>query len=127
MVTPQMELLDEYKQQGELLASPPKDDDDLYAITIARLECARENGSSSSDGSTPRRRGYVLSNDQYRDAAARDDTGSLQQWLNGNNTENGAGRISFAFCNMSSIDTYGDPILDIVANPRHSLVSWIKS
>jgi len=114
-------LLTDLQQAGRIVASPPLDDDDAYALTIAQRENVR---AAARNGQGP---GYVLSNDMFRDAQARDDSGQVREWLTrGTSDESGPGRISFAFCDMGSKDDYGDPELDIVPNPRHPLVAWIE-
>ena len=58
----------------------------------------------------------------------RDVTGDLRNWLTkGVSCEHGPGRISFAFCDMGTMDDHGDRILDFVPNPRHPLVIWVES
>jgi hypothetical protein len=66
-------------------------------------------------------------NDLFRDAIDRDSSGDLGMWLTKGSGENGPGRISYAFCDMSSIDDHGDRILDFIPNPRHSLVAWVEN
>jgi hypothetical protein len=121
MLTDHLEVLHELQQTGLVLAAPPADDDDAYALTIAQRENVR---AASRNGQGP---GYVLSNDMFRDAHARDATGQVRAWLTaGHNQRTGPGRISFAFCDMGTMDEYGDTELDIVPNPRHPLVAWIE-
>jgi hypothetical protein len=121
METPQLEILHDLKAQGLLVAAPPTDDDDAYALLIARREQARAQGRN---GQGP---GFVLSNDMFRDAAARDPTGELKQWLTTGSDDHGPGRISFAFCDMGTMDDHGDRVLDFIPNPRHPLVAWVES
>jgi hypothetical protein len=121
MLTDQLEVLQELQQSGRVLAAPPSDDDDAYALTIARRENVR---AAARNGQGP---GYVLSNDMFRDAQARDPTGQVRPWLTaGHNQDTGPGRISFAFCDMGTMNDYGETELDIVPNPRHPLISWIE-
>jgi hypothetical protein len=122
MQTPQLEILHDLKAQGLLVAAPPTDDDDAYALLIARREQARAQGRSNGQGP-----GFVLSNDMFRDAARRDPTGELKQWLTTGSDEHGPGRISFAFCDMGTMDDHGDRVLDFVPNPRHPLVIWAET
>jgi hypothetical protein len=69
----------------------------------------------------------VLSNDMFRDAQGRDSTGQVRAWLTaGHSKDTGPGRISFAFCDMGTMNDYGETELDIVPNPRHPLVAWIE-
>jgi hypothetical protein len=118
MLTPQLEVLKDLKAQGLLLASPPTDDDDAYALTVARREDARAH--LRGDGG-----GFVLSCDMFRDAVGRDSTGELKDWLL-HGSGNGPGRISFAFCDLGSRDDYGDRQMDFVPNPRHELVQKVE-
>ena len=103
MQTEQLETLESL--QAYIVASPPRDDDDAYALTIARRE--ERQG----------RRGYVLSNDWFRDAQSRDS--SLRPWLD-------EGRISYTFVDTGVMDETGEPQLDLLPNPRHSLIEWIE-
>ncbi|GKY98697.1 hypothetical protein MPSEU_000826000 [Mayamaea pseudoterrestris] len=122
---PVMPGLEELQRQHIIVAAPPTDDDDAYAITIARRETMRVNHHhhDSMQG-----HGYVLSNDLFRDACARDDTKQLQEWLtHGLSDGTGAGRISYAFCDIGNRDDYGDLQLDLVPNPRHPLVAHIET
>lgn len=140
----QRQVIDELQRQGQLVAAPPTDDDDAYALQIAQRENARalqrSNPSFSSSHCATGMQGpaYVLSNDLFRDAQLRDSTGQLRQWLNtgirsvGNDNDTdhrfiyGPGRISFAFADMGCIDDRGDRELDILPNPRHPLVTWVE-
>lgn len=117
MMTPQLEVLRDLKSRGLLVAAPPRDDDDAYALTIARREDTRTHNRGGG--------GFVLSCDMFRDAVYRDATGDLQEWLT-KGSGSGPGRISFAFCDMGSTDDYGDRQMDFVPNPRHPLISWIE-
>lgn len=110
MVTDQWQVLQDLKARGLLVASPPRDDDDAYALTIARREQVRAKQRGEGGG-------FVLSNDMFRDAAARD--ASLEDWLK-------QGRISYAFVDMGNLDDYGDVVLDFIPNPRHALVTWTE-
>lgn len=111
-----------------IVAAPPTDDDDAYALTIAQRENRRVYHHQSSSGGSSSSHGFVLSNDLFRDAAARDETGQLQEWLTvGFADGTGPGRLSYAFCDMGSLDDYGDRQLDFVPNPRHPLVVYIES
>jgi len=89
---------------GLIVTAPSRDDDDAYAMTIARRE----------DGRT---KAYVLSNDKFRDAIQREP--SWGSWL----TEH---RISYAFGDIGSHDDYGDPEYDLIPNPRHDLIQAIE-
>jgi hypothetical protein len=130
-------LLELHQQVGLLVSSPPTDDDDAYALTIAQRENVR---AARRGGHGP---AFVVSNDLFRDAQSRDTTGQLYEWLNHHNNNNsgdkatitndhndehqiGPGRISFAFCDMGALDDHGDRELDFVPNPRHPLVEWIE-
>jgi hypothetical protein len=133
-------------QGPNLVAAPPTDDDDAYVLMIAQRENLQRHPRpnhhhhQSDDDHTPwDGQAFVLSNDLYRDAAARDETGHLQDWLKyGSRTSHPAdhrssnandvpGRISFAFCDLGSMDDHGDKQLDFVPNPRHPLVVHIET
>ena len=142
MVTPQIEILQDLQSQNRLCLSPPTDDDDAYAITIARREDKKakdrrrevQNSYSDFQGLESLEGAYVLSNDLFRDAMKRDVSGELREWLGDHrymkgDTANGtflSGRISFSFCNVGSIDNFGDQVLDFLPNPRHQLVEMIE-
>jgi hypothetical protein len=117
MMTPQLEVLRDLKARGLIAAAPPRDDDDAYALSIARRDDTRTHNRGGG--------GFVLSCDMFRDAVNRDATGELREWLT-KGSGNGPGRISFAFCDMGSTDDYGDPEMDFVPNPRHPLINWIE-
>ncbi|KAL3918917.1 MAG: hypothetical protein SGARI_007331, partial [Bacillariaceae sp.] len=122
METPQLEILHSLKEQGLIVASPPTDDDDAYALTIARREEMRSLTKRKGEGP-----GFVLSNDLFRDAQARDPSGSLKQWLTkGRHEAVGAGRISYTFGDMGTMNDRGERILDFIPNPRHPLVLWME-
>jgi Zc3h12a-like Ribonuclease NYN domain len=110
MVTDQLQVLQDLKARGLLVASPPRDDDDAYALTIARREQVRATQRGEGGG-------FVLSNDMFRDAVARD--ASLEEWLK-------QGRVSYAFVDMGNLDDHGDVVLDFIPNPRHALVTWTE-
>ena len=98
------------------------DDDDAYALTIARREEMRSLSKRNGEGP-----GFVLSNDLFRDAQARDSSGSLLQWLKqGRNETVGPGRISYTFGDMGTMNDRGERILDFIPNPRHPLVIWME-
>lgn len=117
----QQDVLNKLQTRGLIVTSPPADDDDAYALTIARREEAR---SLRRNGEGP---GFVLSNDMFRDAQARDTTNALMHWLNdGRNETIGPGRISYSFADMGTMNDHGERVLDFVPNPRHPLVIWIE-
>lgn len=121
----QLETLQHLQSQGLIVASPPADDDDAYALTIARREESRSLRRSHNKGEGP---GFVVSNDMFRDAQRRDTSGALADWLNnGRNEAIGPGRISYTFCDMGTMNDHGERILDFVPNPRHSLVKWVET
>ena len=121
MDSPQREVLNALQGKGLIVASPPADDDDAYALTIARRE---ESRSLRRNGEGP---GFVLSNDMFRDAQARDTTEALKHWLNhGRNEAIGPGRISYSWADMGTMNDHGERILDFVPNPRHPLIIWIE-
>lgn len=113
MLTEKVEALNALKDKGLLVAAPPRDDDDAYALTIARREHARAKERGEQGG------GHVLSNDMFRDAMARD--ADLEQWL-----QREWGRISFAFCDLGTMNDHGQTELDFIPNPRHPMVSDIE-
>ncbi|CAJ1949484.1 unnamed protein product [Cylindrotheca closterium] len=122
MDTNQMDILKDLNDKGLIVASPPADDDDAYALTIAKREEMRAVRQRNGEGP-----GFVLSNDMFRDAQARDPTGVMKEWLKeGRNETIGPGRISYAFCDMGTMDDHGDRILDFVPNPRHPLVIYVE-
>ncbi len=134
-------VIEELDYQGILVPSPPSDDDDAYALTIAQRENAR---AVQSHRHGP---GYVLSNDMFRDAQNRDASGELKIWLtkglsssssshDGSSSlaaaangaqDTGPGRISYTFCDMGRMDDHGERELDFIPNPRHPLVAWIEN
>jgi hypothetical protein len=120
-----LEILGALKVKGLIVASPPTDDDDAYALTIAQRE---ENRSLKEprNGDGP---GFVLSNDLFRDAQQRDPSGGrLKNWLtDGRNTSVGPGRISYTFGDMGTMNDRGERVLDFVPNPRHPLIVWMES
>jgi hypothetical protein len=121
--TPQLEILLSLKERGLIVASPPTDDDDAYALTIARREEIRSMTKRKGEGP-----GFVLSNDLFRDAQARDPSGSLKQWLTeGRHKAVGAGRISYTFGDVGTMNGRGEHILDFIPNPRHPLVLWMEA
>lgn len=113
MLTDKVEVLTSLKEQGLLVASPPRDDDDAYALTIARRE--KERAKERGDGGA----GYVLSNDMFRDAMGRDP--HMEHWL-----KEDWGRISYAFCNLGTMNEFGQQELDFIPNPRHPMVAEIE-
>lgn len=120
-------VLKKLEEKGYLVESPSRDDDDAYAITIAR----REDAKAQQRGDGP---GYIMSNDMFRDAQGRskEETGNddLKVWLTEGSTlesgKTGPGRISFAFLDTGSLDDHGDKILDIMPNPRHPLIQFVE-
>ena len=121
----QSEILSGLKAKGLVVASPPTDDDDAYALTISRREEIR-SCKPPRNGEGP---GFVLSNDMFRDAQERDSpNGTLKEWLTkGRNADIGPGRISYTFGDMGSMNDRGERVLDFVPNPRHPLVVWMEN
>jgi hypothetical protein len=121
----QLNILNDLKTQGLIVTSPPTDDDDAYALTIARREEIRSLSSlSKRNGEGP---GFVVSNDLFRDAQDRDNTGVLKQWLKyGRDGTVGPGRISYTFGMMGTMNDRGEQILDFIPNPRHPLINWME-
>jgi hypothetical protein len=151
--SPQLEILHGLREQGLLCAAPENDDDDSYSIMLARREDARAarrrgGGQTNSKSSNEEKKptsileqggGFVLSNDQFRDARSRDRISSapsgLDEWLEGkkkgssrlkDRIHNIPGRISYSFGDVGSMDQYGDPKYDLVPNPRHPLIEEIE-
>ena len=120
-----LEILGDLKAKGLIVASPPTDDDDAYALTISRREEMRSR-RPPRNGEGP---GFVLSNDLFRDAQERDaPNGTLKEWLNkGRNADVGPGRISYTFGDMGTMNDRGERVLDFIPNPRHPLVIWMES
>ena len=119
----QQHILNTLQEKGLIVASPPADDDDAYALTIARREEARSLRRPQGEGP-----GFILSNDMFRDAQARDTTGALSHWLNqGRDPSIGPGRISYSFADMGTLNDHGERILDFVPNPRHPFVIWMEN
>jgi Zc3h12a-like Ribonuclease NYN domain len=88
MQTDEQDALAELQRRGLLVASPPADDDDAYAIALARRESARTvqrcralhhqlDPTSFPVGQMGG--AFVISNDMFRDAQDRDPT--LRSWL----------------------------------------------
>lgn len=123
-MTQKLEILGDLKAKGLIVASPPTDDDDAYALTISRREEMRSL-RPPRNGEGP---GFVLSNDLFRDAQERDaPNGTLKEWLTkGRNDVVGPGRISYTFGDMGSMNDRGERVLDFIPNPRHPLVIWME-
>jgi len=136
----QLDILHQLQTQNLICCTPPTDDDDAYALAMARREDSRARvrkfnhsqggpkGGAYLDGGA-----FVVSNDLYRDAIERDGNGELKEWLEGISSWNekidsygSPGRISYSFCDLGSIDRYGSPQLDFVPNPRHPLIQRIE-
>ncbi len=124
-LTQKLEILGDLKAKGLIVASPPTDDDDAYALTISRREEMRSR-RPPRNGEGP---GFVLSNDLFRDAQERDSpNGTLKEWLTkGRNADVGPGRISYTFGDMGSMNDRGERVLDFIPNPRHPLIIWMES
>jgi hypothetical protein len=84
MITDEVEELRTLRQHGFLVACPPSDDDDAYAIALARREEDRlpiennieDDGMMMDDEQTTSclpLGGYVVSNDFFHDAVRRDE------------------------------------------------------
>ncbi|KAL3763740.1 hypothetical protein ACHAW5_006184 [Stephanodiscus triporus] len=146
MVTEEVEELRGMRQGGFLVAIPPGDDDDAYALALARREddrvLERRHRSAQHDESMGMAEdeasrhlplgGYVVSNDMFHDAIRRDDSRhhrnklplnagsvSLKGWLSKK-------RISYSFANVGMTSQIDDRIrLDFVPNPRSDLIEAI--
>lgn len=125
----QMEILEDLQARRLMVPSPPADDDDAYAITIARREDAKSQ--RYPERIAP---GYVLSNDMFRDAQERDaiasltdsSIGDLKTWLQKGRVPDHPGRISYTFFDNHSMNDRGEPVLDFQPNPRHPLIMRIE-
>jgi len=137
MITPQIDILQNLEDHNILCCSPPADDDDAYVIAMARREDGRARrknrhytSSSLSDNISTAGGAFVLSNDFFRDAMARDSSDELKYWLKGSRANDlpycPPGRISYSFCELGSMNEYGDPQLDFMPNPRHTLIETIE-
>eukprot|EP00579_Thalassiosira_antarctica_P013200 CAMPEP_0201938290 /NCGR_PEP_ID=MMETSP0903-20130614/41146_1 /ASSEMBLY_ACC=CAM_ASM_000552 /TAXON_ID=420261 /ORGANISM="Thalassiosira antarctica, Strain CCMP982" /LENGTH=429 /DNA_ID=CAMNT_0048479523 /DNA_START=97 /DNA_END=1383 /DNA_ORIENTATION=+ len=144
MVTEEVEELRNLRQQGFLVACPPGDDDDAYALALARREEDRlmeqqgmhqdesmgmEDDTSSQHLPKSVLGGYVVSNDFFQDAIRRDEKKlqrhhhhplnmrpvSLKSWLKKN-------RISYSFANVGTADVDGEIRLEFLPNPRNDLI-----
>ena len=108
-----------------MVAAPSRDDDDAYALQIAKRENQRAVEKSRRLNVPLRGPAYVVSNDMFRDAQRRDATGQLEAWLNSAGML-GPGRISYTFCDLQRMNEYGEQELDFLPNSRHALVEWIE-
>eukprot|EP00578_Thalassiosira_sp_NH16_P024027 CAMPEP_0181095600 /NCGR_PEP_ID=MMETSP1071-20121207/10598_1 /TAXON_ID=35127 /ORGANISM="Thalassiosira sp., Strain NH16" /LENGTH=455 /DNA_ID=CAMNT_0023177977 /DNA_START=165 /DNA_END=1532 /DNA_ORIENTATION=+ len=151
MVTEEVEELRSLRQRGFLVACPPGDDDDAYALALARREddrvlerCAMEQRADESmgmdDDDTTKHLpksvlgGYVVSNDMFHDAMRRDERKqhhhqqplnarpiSLKSWLKNR-------RISYSFANVGTTsEVDGEIRLDFLPNPRNDLIDAIDA
>ncbi len=126
MITEQVEILRHLQSQNLILCTPPTDDDDAYAIAVARREDARSQNRYSPQLQSLKLDtftscnvlsicgAFILSNDLFRDAIQRDGC-DLQHWLRGkgpDKCESLPGRISYSFCDIGCME------LDLIANPR---------
>ena len=146
MLTEEVEELRLLRSQGLLVACPPGDDDDAYAIGLARRETDRaleqqlhedhddESMSMDDDNFTVSLPstvfgGYVVSNDFYNDAIRRDDMSkqhqneSLALAARASTLKKWLGlhRISYSFANV------GGKELEFVPNPRNVLIEAIDA
>lgn len=149
MVTEEVEALRLLRSQGLLVACPPGDDDDAYAIGLARRETDRvleqqlhedhddesmsmeEGDDESFTVSLPSTvfGGYVVSNDFYNDAIRRDDMSkhhqneSLALAARASTLKKWLSlhRISYSFANV------GGNELEFIPNPRNVLIEAIDA
>ena len=148
MVTDEVEELRILREQGFFVACPPGDDDDAYAIALARREDDRQNETKSQHEEDETMMsmdnectdvipasllgGYILSNDFFHDAVRREEQArteqhhfysargsSLRAWLNQN-------RISYSFANVGQT-FQGQAELEFLPNPRHQLIECIEA
>jgi hypothetical protein len=154
MVTEEVEVLRELRSGGYLVAVPPGDDDDAYAIALARWEDDRHsphrdrlcddrqtmsNVMMEEDETTTCHLplgGYVVSNDMFHDAIRRDEDGQRtnHQLLPLNRRPSSLKgwlsrkRISYSFANIGTTSHFDDRIrLDFVPNPRCDLIEAIDA
>jgi hypothetical protein len=127
----QMQILKTMQEEKILCCSPPTDDDDAYCIAIAKRIDARSRLMHSATNLTELTDvggAFILSNDLFRDAMERDASGELRAWLKSGDAPSPGDhqfprRISYSFCDLGSMNRYGDEQLDFVPNPRHPLVA----
>ena len=152
MVTEEVEELRGLRRGGFLVAIPPGDDDDAYALALARGEDDRalerrrrarrddETMGMTEGDETPSPHlplgGYVVSNDMFHDAIRRDDIGHYRrnQQLPPNarpislKVWLAKKRISYSFANVGTTSRSDDGIrLDFVPNPRSDLIEAIDA
>ncbi|KAL7530102.1 hypothetical protein ACHAWF_003243 [Thalassiosira exigua] len=145
MVTDEVEELRSLRQQGFLVACPPGDDDDAYALALARREDdRRQRDETETQQDEPMDMeedteqfpasvlgGYVVSNDFFQDAIRRDERKqrhhhhplnmrpmSLKTWLK-------TKRISYSFANVGTASLEGEIRLEFLPNPRNDLIEAI--
>ena len=156
MITDEVEELRNLRQQGFLVACPPGDDDDAYALFLARREedqikeRRRESHADELDEAmnldddaclpTEFLGGYVLSNDFFNDAIRRDQGSRAQnQPYNSSSLSHhhhppsslkswlNRHRISYSFANVGITSGFdGERELEFLPNPRHVLVEAIE-
>jgi hypothetical protein len=133
MITEEVEELRDLRQRGFLVAIPPGDDDDAYALALARrednrlleqqqrssIDCMQQDsheGMDEDDNLPPSLPlgGYVVSNDMFHDAIRRDENRQYQQQQHMNSLPLSARpvslkswlmkkRISYSFANVGSL------------------------
>mmetsp|Transcript_29436 Transcript_29436/g.62032 ORF Transcript_29436/g.62032 Transcript_29436/m.62032 type:complete len:411 (-) Transcript_29436:21-1253(-) len=152
MITDEVEELRSLRQQGFLVACPPGDDDDAYALALARREGDRlathhggsmrqlhgetmemDDGMASSLNQLPKSvlGGYVVSNDFYSDAIRRDEKKHCHYPLNARPLSLKSWlkehRISYSFANVGTADVDGEIRLEFLPNPRNNLIEAIDA
>ena len=157
MITEEVEELRMLRQHGFLVACPPGDDDDAYAIALARREEERlyvQKNSMQDDCMTMDdeemsclpKGGYVVSNDFFHDAVRRDqrqqkhhahehqhqqsEVSSLNQQSSKKHTLKAwltHHRISYSFANVGLTAVGGDVELEFLPNPRNELIEAIDA
>lgn len=155
MLTDEVEELRSLRQHGFLVACPPSDDDDAYAIALARRGEERlpkqplilqddgmmmddEQGDSTSFSNLPTD-GYVVSNDFFHDAIRRDERqqkhfeerqsnmSSLNQQSSSLKSWLNHHRISYSFANIGLLSPSGGEVqLEFLPNPRNQLIEAIS-
>ena len=136
----QAQILDELRQLASssslssslplfsLVPAPVHDDDDAYVLQIAQRERHRGRNTNNNNNATTTTTTntnmsslvYIVSNDLFRDAQARDPT--LRDYLQPH------GRISFTFCHSGhAYNDHGDVVYEFLPHPRHAFVQYLES
>ena len=156
MITEEVEELRMLRQHGFLVACPPRDDDDAYALALARREEARlsnypsvvqhtnpQNDNMIMDDGTNSyclpMGGYIVSNDFFQDAVRRDEVIQKEHVHSSEQHRQHAtkkhalkdwlkmNRISYTFANVGRVSCVGDVELEFLPNPRNKLIEAIDA